>query len=247
MFQQVFQQFGLSKNEAIIYEILLRDGESNVAEICKRSQIHRRNVYDSLRRLIDKGYVIESFTKRESLYRAMNPEKFREEIKEREAVLDRALPHMQSLYESKPTPNEVYLYQGTEGWKNYMRDILREGADFYCLGGKGGWMDDRTKDFFPKFIKGIRDNDIQMWHIFDHEVQEQGHGILQYVGENYKFFPPEFSTHSSWDIFGDRVAITSSLKTGEFEEDNFTIAVFVNPQVAEAFRTWFKFMWQSLK
>lgn len=245
MFEKVLTQFGLSQNESIIYETLLTEGESSVATICKKSKIHRRNVYDALQRLIEKGYVIESFTKRENLYRGVNPQKFHEHLKEKEEILNRALPHMLSLHDAKPLKNEVYVYKGAEGWKTYLRDIVNVGEDFYCIGGKGGWLDARTIDYFPQFIKGLKEQKVKMWHIFDAEVQTEFPEILKHVGEDYRFFPKEFSSHSSADIFGDRVAITSNLNTGEFSDDNFTLTVIVNQQVADAFRTWFKFIYEA--
>jgi hypothetical protein len=46
------------------------------------------------------------------------------------------------------------------------------------------------------------------------------------------------------DVFGDHVNILSNGKIGGFDED-FSFTVIVNPQIAEAFRTWFKFMWEA--
>ena len=54
-YQELFQSLGLAKNEAKIYEVLIREGNSPVGKISEKSGIHRRNVYDSLNRLIEKG------------------------------------------------------------------------------------------------------------------------------------------------------------------------------------------------
>ena len=51
MYTELFQQLGLVKNEARIYEALLKEGESSVGEIAVKSKVHRRNVYDTLNRL----------------------------------------------------------------------------------------------------------------------------------------------------------------------------------------------------
>lgn len=244
MFESILQQFGLSKNESTIYECLLVEGESAVATICKKANIHRRNVYDALQRLIEKGYVLESFTKRENIYGAVPPEKFKEHLKEKEEILDRALPHMKSLYDQKPFSNEVYVFKGAEGWKNYLQDIVRVGEDFYCIGGKGGWLDKRTIDYFPNFIKGLQSQNIKMRHIFDVEVKTDCPEILEHVGKDYRFFPSQCSSHTSADIYGDRVAITSNLNAGHFTENDFTLTVIRNQQVADGFRTWFEFMYE---
>ncbi len=247
MFEPVLEQFGLAKNEALIYEVLLREGESSVAVISRKSSIHRRNVYDSLQRLMEKGLVFEAFSRNENLYRGVSPQKFEDMWGEKKQVLDRSMPHMMSLFESVPQQTELYEYRGMEGWKNYMRDILSTGKDFYCIGGKGGWLDPRVKDYLPIFLKGVEENQIKMHHLFDAEVEKECPEILKYVGDNYKFLPSQFSTQSSIDICGDRVLISSQLETGQFSADDFTLTVIINPQVADAFRTWFRFMWEGLK
>jgi len=51
----------MSKNEAKIYETILEIGECSVSEIAKKSGIHRRNIYDTLARLSEKGIVFQIF------------------------------------------------------------------------------------------------------------------------------------------------------------------------------------------
>ena len=76
MYEQTLQQIGLSKNEARIYETLLREGDSAVGHLAVKSQVHRRNVYDSLRRLVDRGLVFEILGHSESVYSAAEPGRF---------------------------------------------------------------------------------------------------------------------------------------------------------------------------
>lgn len=242
MYEAVFTQFDLAKNEAKIYEILLKFGERSVSFIANQSKVHRRNVYDSLDRLIEKGLVFEIIGGRENLYQAVHPEKFRELIAEKSNALERIMPKLESLYATNPAEEQVYIYRGPEGWKNYMQDIIRLGEDFYCIGAKGGWLDERVKNFFPQFAKEMERKKIECFHIFDQEVQTQCPEILDYIGENFRFFPCQYSTNVSVDIFGDRVNILSNLNPGGFDED-FSFTVIVNPQIADAFRLWFKFMY----
>jgi sugar-specific transcriptional regulator TrmB len=244
MYEKVFEQFGLSKNEALIYEKLLIEGESSVGTIAQKSKVHRRNVYDSLKRLIEKGVVFEILSPRENLYQAVNPQKFREFIREKEDMLDRVMPSLQTLYKEVPHKEEVYVYRGPEGWKNYMRDILRAGEDAYFIGAKGMWLDERVKHFFPQFKQEFEQRKLKFYHLFDHEIRDQCPEIISQVGKDYKFLPPNYSTNCAVDVFGDHVNILSNGKIGGFDED-FSFTVIVNPQIAEAFRTWFKFMWEA--
>ena len=243
MYTEIFQQLGLSKNGARIYETLLREGELSVGQISVKSGVHRRNVYDAIQRLLEQGLVFEILERKENRYQAVDPNKLRELIQEKERSLVSVLPDLQKLYEENPREQAVYIYRGIEGWKNYMRDIIRVGEDFYCIGGKGAWMEERIMNFFPQFINDAKRKKIKYFHLFDYEVKESGHDIIKHVGKNFKFLPKEYSTTASIDIFGDRVNMTSSVGLGTVDKDT-VFNVIVNREVADACRAWFRFMWE---
>jgi sugar-specific transcriptional regulator TrmB len=241
-FTPTLQGLGLAKNEARIYETLIRYGELSVGQIAAKSHVHRRNVYDSINKLVERGLVFEIVERRENRYQAVEPNKLRELIHERELGLTAILPGLEALYSQGARSQAVYIYRGVEGWKNYMRDILRLGEDFYCIGAKGGWMDKRVMKLFPSFIKEAERKKIRYFHLFDHEVQSSGHDIVKYVGKDFKFLPEGYSAPASLDIFGNRVNIVSNIHLGGVEEDMW-FAVVVNQRIADAFRIWFKLIW----
>jgi len=57
---EALQEVDLSQNEARIYETLVDLGEIGVAEIAQESGVNRRNVYDIMDRLQEKGLVFEN-------------------------------------------------------------------------------------------------------------------------------------------------------------------------------------------
>ena len=242
MYLDTLQQLGLSKNEAQIYETLLRAGELSASNIAVRAKVHRRNVYDAIQRLLEKGLVFEILQKRESRFQAVEPRKLMELVQEKEALVQNALPGLEKLFSATHHEQAVYVYRGIEGWKNYMRDIIRVGEPFYCIGGKGAWMDKPVMNFFPQFIRDAERNKIEYHHLFDYEVKELTHDIVKHVGKNFKFLPKGYSAPASIYFFGDRVNLISNIHLGGVEED-LTFTVVVNQQVADAFRIWFRFMW----
>lgn len=242
MYTEMFQQLGLVKNEARIYETLLREGKSPVGHIAVKSQVHRRNVYDTLNRLMEKGLVFEIVETKENQYEAVDPQKLMDLLDEKKQRLQKAMPQLELLYKSTPHKEEIYFYKGPEGWKNYMRDILKQGQTAYFIGAKGGWLDERVKHFFPNFEKKAQKAGIEYYHLFDHEVKKECPQIIPHIGKNYKFLPKGYSTPAAIDIFGDHVNIIAGMHVGGLNEE-FTLTVIVNPLIADAFRTWFQFMW----
>ena len=147
MYQETLQQAGLSLNEARVYEVLLHLGEVNVNKIAVKSKVHRRNVYDSLNKLMEKGLASETFVKGERLFKASDPQRLNEIIKEKESALGVFLPEMKKLYQSVEPEAEAYFFRGIEGFKNYLQLILEEQQTVYFIGAKAFWLDPRLKHY----------------------------------------------------------------------------------------------------
>lgn len=84
MYEETLMQIGLSLNEARVYEALMQLGEVNVNTISIKSKVHRRNVYDSLNKLIEKGLVAQYILKEERHFRATDPERLQTLLLEKE-------------------------------------------------------------------------------------------------------------------------------------------------------------------
>jgi predicted transcriptional regulator len=243
-YQELLQSLGLSKNEARIYETLLRQGESGVGVISEKSGVHRRNVYDSLNRLMEKGLVIEIVETAENKYQACEPKKLAEIVSEKLEAVNKALPELEKLHFSAPEEYQVHTYRGKEGWKQYMREIIKTGEPFYSIGAQGAWLDERVKSFAPGFLEQLKKKNIPMRHLFDYGVKKSNHPILEHVGKEYKFLPEKYSTTSGVDVFGDRVNIMHHQYLGKVGTDEeITFTVIINKNLADSFRTWFEYMW----
>jgi len=246
MHKETLENLGLSPNEAVIYEALIFLGRASISQISKKGNIHRRNVYDAINRLLEKGLVFKIFQKGENIYEAVNPEKLYEIIKEQERELDKIIPELRSLYETKPTDEMAFIYKGLEGFKNYMRDMARVGETTYFIGAKALWFTPSVpKHFLKNFKQEMKRKKVKYYTIFDQAVEEGAPEYISKVGGHYKIFPKEYSTTGVCDIFGDYVVTFTNVKVGDFGEDG-TIFVMKNKELAQNFKTWFQFMWDNL-
>ena len=57
MHQEIFSELGFTKSESKIYMTLLDLGTAQLSHIMEKTGMHRRNIYDSLSRLMVKGLV----------------------------------------------------------------------------------------------------------------------------------------------------------------------------------------------
>jgi len=242
MHEEILKEAGLSLNEAKVYEALLEIGESNVQAISLKSKVHRRNVYDSVNKLIEKGLASEVFVKGEKNFRATNPNKLLEVIKEKEEKIINALPEMQIKFKAKEEKAEAYFYKGTEGFKNYLQSILETKERVYFIGAKAFWLDPRLKHYLTRFKKERKRLGIKFVHLFDQEVKTEKPEILKLVGKPYKFLPKEYSSPVAIDIFGDYVVTFVGVKPGKLEEEPLQF-VLKNKKLAEGYKKLFEFMW----
>ena len=241
----LLQTLGLSLNEAKIYQALITYGGNTVSTISLRAKVHRRNVYDSLNRLVEKGLVYRIFSEAgETVYEAVEPGKLMEFIEEKERQLKHNLPAMVQIFNNHRVPQRAFIYRGYEGVKNYLRDILKIGEDIYSIGGKGILAEPNIRSFVEWFQVKRKNQKQKHYHIWDYEVEAHPPVPLGTKGR-YKFMPKEYTTNSTMDIFGDHIIMFSGVSLGKIEED-VIIFVIVSPPLAEAYRTWWKMMWDLL-
>jgi len=243
MYTEIFEEIGLSPNEAKIYETLLSAGEIGVAEISLKAKVHRRNVYDALNRLIEKGLVFRIFQKGEHQFRAVTPDKLAEVLDAKRQKLTQILPNLRSIFLSKPEHEAAFIYKGKEGYKNYLRDMARVAEDTYFLGAKALWFTPWVeKQYLEDYQAAMKRKEKKYFTLYDWRVKEKLPEAFKNVGGEYKILPKEYSAPGVTDVFGDHVVTFSSVDVGNFGEDG-TIFVMVNKELAETYRTWFKFIW----
>jgi len=244
MYQELLQQLGLSLNEARVYEALLYLGEASVNTISVKSKVHRRNVYDSLNKLMEKGLASEMFVQGEKLFKPIDPQRLHEMIKEKEMALEGSLAQMKKLYSSVQPEAEAYFFRGVEGFKNYLQLILEEKQTVYFIGAKAFWLDPRLQHYLRHFDGERRKRGIKFVHLFDAEVKMQKPEILKLVGKPYKFLPAKYSSATAVDIFGDYVVMFVGVKPGELYDEPLQF-ILKSKLLADGYRKFFQCMWDS--
>jgi len=229
-----------------MYEALVEKGESSVSEIAIAAKIHRRNAYDAIHRLIDKGLCFEIFSSTENLYNAVDPDKLVELLAEKQTKLQEILPELKKQFQTRVAPQEAYIYRGYEGLKNVWRDVLRVGKESYFIGAKGGWYDVALEPARKAFFREANRKKIKFIQLFDTEVKERLPNFPKHFeGQlEYRFLPKAYSTKSGIHIFGDYVVTHTGLTIGRLAEDTIFF-VLHSKDLAESYRTWFWYMWKQ--
>lgn len=242
MFQNELQEIGMTKNEASIYEAILSIWEASVSEISKKSNIHRRSIYDTLDRLIEKWIIFPIFWWKENIYVATEPQKLLEIVYEKEMALKKILPFLENIKNKKEIKESAFIYKWIEWYKNYMRDLTRVAEDTYFLWAKWNWMTPWVPlSLQENFRIALEKKEKTVKTIFDPRVKERK-DILNTSYWEYRFLPVWYETPWIVDVFWDYVVTFNSVWIWNFWE-NWSIFVMINKDLAESYKTWFRFTW----
>jgi sugar-specific transcriptional regulator TrmB len=245
--QEINKILDLSPNEWRIYKTLLDRGESTVSEVSTVGKIHRRNAYDAMRRLLDKGLCFQVLTPGEVHYNAVDPDKLLELLAEKRQHLEDLLPALKKKYYERRIDEEAYIYHGLEGLKNIWREVLRVGEDSYYIGAKGSWFDPQLVSSGKKFFKEAKKRKIKFIQLFDHEVKTKLPSFAKQfpAALQYRYLPKKYSTHSGIHVFGDYVITHTGLDViGRIDED-VVFFVLKSKKLADSYRTWFWCIWDQ--
>ncbi|MAG29077.1 hypothetical protein CL632_02955 [bacterium] len=129
-----------------------------------------------------------------------------------------------------------------------MRDILRVGEDAYFIGAKLAWWDPRLKTFTEQFLKEAERKNIKFYHIFDEIVRREGGETIKELNKRnmpYLFLPEKYATNSTLDFFGDQIVTWHGISLKKLHDD-VTLFVLRDKGLADNYKTWWQFMWDSL-
>jgi len=246
MYAETFQELGLSPNEARIYEALLELGKSSVSEIAAKTNIHRRNIYDAVNRLVEKGIITTVIGDKDSHYIPVDPNKLLEVVEEKREKLEKVMPALEDLFKQNKENEGIYILKGMEGYRNTIRDILDVGESGYTIGGKGIWTNPESDPLVQGLMKGMLKKNMQWRTLFDATTKEQVQEMKKYSYLTYRFLPEKYSSPTAIDIYGDRVVlfVNDNLDT---PDENITIFMMVSKKLADRYKKWFEFMWDNAK
>ena len=244
MFEKEIGKLGLTANEAKVYTILLKLGSSLAGDITKNTGIHRRNVYDSIERLMEKGLISFVIINNRKYFEAANPSRLLTILDEKKEAINRAKKELEpiviklnTIKELQPK-QEVRFFKGAEGFKTVYEDILNTKKD-YAGYGPGEQIEKVLRHYFNHFVKERIKSKISIKLIYNEN--SRGKKFTKNSFSEIRFLPEEFSSHAALRIYGNKVAILL------FSEEEPIAIVIENNSIADGYRKYFNVMWNSAK
>ncbi len=242
MKEQILKEYGLSDKEAKVYLAALQLGSSTAHQIAKKSSSIRTTTYDVLKSLIEKGLVSYVIKNRMKYFESADPSKLISILEEKKKKIERLLPELNELKQSATEKPKVELYEGKEGIKTIMQDLLKTKKPVVSFSNTHNILS-LLKFFVPQFIEQRKKAGIRI-----RLLTEKSKETMQLMKKKDKtekretrFLPAIEKVPNTVYIYGKKVAI---LNTTEKEPVGILVE---NEDYANTMRILFEDFWKKAK
>ena len=238
--KQLLEQLGLTKNEITVYTMLLREGTSLAGKITQKTGIHRRNVYDCLERLLQKGLIGYIKENNRKAYTITDPASLRDRLAQQQRDLESALPTMLALYTQQSEKRETLFFRGAAGIKQVLQDQLSVAEEILVLATSAD-PSDVVKHYFPKYQLLRKERSIRTRMLFDTSHKASWTKLKQKLPlSRIRFLAGVNRSPLAQYVYGDTVALIV------WGADPIAI-VIRQRDVAQGFRDNFETLWKQAK
>ncbi len=236
----VLKDIGLTEYEAEVYLALLTHGQMSAYELAEKAGLYRQVVYDTLKRLEEKGFVSSVIEGKAKLFRASNPELILEFLNEKTGNYKQILPQLMRVNEASKQPLSVETYKGKNVIRIALRDIIntlkKKGGEVLCTA-----VDESVPFAKYKTINEQYERDMLNYGIKERVIIKQGtRGLFQKGNSTYRKVPEKFYNQNPVQIYGNNVQIVV------WGNPDYLI-IIRNKGVADSYRKQFELMWSLAK
>lgn len=169
----LFAQAGLSENQGLIYASLLETGPTTVAEIGRKSGLHRAVIYKELPDLIDKGVLTIIPKGKQKHYVPAPPKTLKRLFDKRAEKFLASLEELEQKHANERAKPVVRILEGRKGLINVMEDVLEtlgKGDTFYRYSSRRDDQD--VRKYMPENYGARRDElKLQQCVITNHKLK----------------------------------------------------------------------------
>lgn len=245
MHLEVLKELGLSDGQVSVYSAVLELGISTLNKIHEKTGIERRNIYDIINKLIEKGFITYTIEKGKRTYQCTHPHKLLEEITIKKKALhefEEQIPHMVSFFEQVKPDIRAEVFRGNEAMKALLEDALRY-RETYWIGGNSGVESTPLKNWFTHWMAKRVAQKRMMYDLVDHGTHLEKllpDDIATHKKNYYKYWqlPHALKSPLVIIIFGNTVAQVL------WRKQSFAF-VLESKEIRESFMKYFNYFWRE--
>lgn len=234
---RAIQALGLSEAEANIYLASLGVEGRTISEIANKAHLTRSSCYEGVKKLISSGLLSVFRVGSRKLYKAENPDKLLMMLQEKEAMIKEVLPQLKSRHSVQDRKPALYTYQGREGFKAVLNDILEKQYPLAAITSIDNALAVLGEDF-RDFIEKRHKKHLRVRLLTDKtakstELKKKDTAELRLT----KFLPSESTLNTANFIYGDRIAIVSLIAQNPF------CLIIEDASIVQTYMTLFEIAW----
>lgn len=238
---KLFERLWIGEKISRVYLDLLEHGTSNIADISRRTGLHRIEVYRAVPYLEEEKLITSIQRGKRTLYRPLSPDRISELIRDFERRNTPIMDDLMMKYE-KLWKNISVSYQEWPTWVSRVFDDIVEslpsGAVFYRVSAENDVSKSNT--YLPKDYREKRDKKwLERMVISSSKAalpkQKRLERDIVIIPKEYD----EFDQDVTMTIYGDKVAFI------DFGEENSII--IENPMIADFQKKLFTLLYKKLK
>ncbi len=226
---EMLEQVGLTRSEASIYLALLELGACNATMLARKTGLHRRTVYDSTERLIEKGLIGYILKNNRRQFQAANPEMLLEIAKEKQEKIKEMIPILLQKFSYVKEKEETAFFKGKAGLKTVLEEELKA-KELLIMGSLSAYQ--VLQFYFSFFDRKRKEKKIKT------RVLLAGKKRIPYA--QTRFLDEKYASDAAINIYEDKVAIIL------WQEKPLAI-VIKNKIIAEGFKKYFELLWKSAR
>ncbi len=233
----ILQELGLTKSEAKVYLTLLRLRSGLAGEIAGKTGLHRRNVYDALERLMQKGLVGFVIQNNRKSFQAKEPESILEILENKRLAFEEILPKLKARYDTAEAKQEIMILKGKNGLKAAFDDQIRVGETIYVYGASDKYTS-VLKYYSIQHRKKRLKKKIRVKIIFYESAKGTKRARLPLA--EVKFLPDEYKGIIDTIIYGNKVELF-------FWTDDPFVIMIESSELSDSYRKLFNLLWKIAK
>ncbi len=243
MHKEIFNELGLTNSESRVYTALLDLGTAQIRQIVERTGMHRRNIYDSISRLMEKGLVSFVIANNKKVFSPASPrrliglvEEKKFELENLKARLNEIMPELE-IKTKLEERHDVRFFKGAEGIKTVFEHILRTKEDYVGI-SPGYFLEKLLKYYMKHFVNERVKSKIRKRLIYSEKARKDAR---KNPFTEIRYIPDSYSSVTALRIYGDNVAILL------LSEKEPVAVVIRNNAIADGCRKYFELMWNAAK
>ncbi len=238
--KEILIKIGLTDYEAEIYLMLLRYRQLSAYELAEKTGMYRQVTYDTLNRLVEKGYANSVKEGKSQKYSVIHPDLILEYLNEKTESFKQILPSLIQMDKKAKEPLMVETYKGKSITRIALRDIIsrlkEKGGEVLCTA-----VDESVPLAKNKAIIEQYERDLLHYKIKERVIIKEGSkGIFQKQTSQYRKIKEKFFNINPIQIYGDNVQMIV------WGNPDYLI-IIRSKEVAEAYKKQFELLWQVAK